>query len=128
MRIRGGFVSNSSSSSFVLASDKPLDELTMTFTFKLLPTVESTLRTEDEVHKYAFERWSWGGKALGEIFREEPSAKVTYEKMIQAVREGKSIFVGGCSNEGYGVAEQVLFEKGFPEGSEDFSVIENISW
>ena len=128
MKIRSGFVSNSSSSSFILASDKQLDEMTITVTFKLGSIVEETLKTKDDVYRYAFNRWVWGDKSLEETFQKDPDSKSMYEAALKAIEEGKTVFTGSSSNVGYGIAEQMLFDQGFSEQNEDLIVIEEINY
>ena len=106
MKIRNGFVSNSSSSSFVLSTKKDIDHITMTIDVPF----DETISNLDELSSYFEDIYGISIKELlldGEIEYEE------YMKLSQVLSEGNKIVIINASNEdGEGIGKY-LYYNGF---------------
>jgi hypothetical protein len=89
---RLGFVSNSSSSSFVAAISKDTDTV-VEFTIKvnILDYVDETIKTLEELDAYELNNYTQYGD---DSFTKE---KIKWAELIKS---GKSIIIGSASNEG----------------------------
>ncbi len=125
MRVRLGFVSNSSSSSFVLSTDKPLDELTVTMSFKLATVVEQTLKTKQEVDEYILEEHSYSGKSVEAILEVSGDwLKEVYQEMLQAVGDGRVVLAGSVCNDDFdNTLSTIAYDEGFGAMEGDFEII-----
>ncbi len=123
MKVRSGFVSNSSSSSFILASGESLDKLTVTFTFKLKSVVENVLRTRQEVETFV-SGWMWGDHDLVSYLADTEWANTAYQKMLHAIAADKVIFEGQVSNDDFDNPLSILaYAQGFSKARGDFEII-----
>ena len=105
MKIRSGFVSNSSSSSFIVSTDKP-DEgktLTLTITVKASSLVEETIRTAEELLKYYTDMH-------GDGFMEYADTRKEYETCLKEIVAGKTLLVMEVGNEDSNPISQALYE------------------
>jgi len=103
MKIRKGFVSNSSSSSFIVAVDpmvNPKGRVTIQIDVDL-NEMGRTLRNEQEVKDYCKDRY------YGDNEYEQ--------KMLAAVKAGKFVIIGEFSSDSGNSVEQMLCEEGLPE-------------
>ena len=100
MKIRLGFVSNSSSTSFIVASKNSL-KLILKIEVDLFPFVEETLKTKAEVDQYF------------EDYDKEKDGE--YAKCIEALKSGKKVYVGNLANDTGNGLEAFLCENGIPE-------------
>ena len=116
MKIRNGFVSNSSSSSFIVAVDGDKTKVTLTVEVDLAD-YGTVCRTETEVTEM-FEL-DYGTEEM----EDEDAMAPTYQKCLQAVRDGKIIILGSFVSDEPGV-EAYLCEEGLPE-SPGMDIIEN---
>lgn len=85
MKVRQGFVSNSSSSSFILSL--PNEERKVTVTVETMLGGDF-IRTEEELLKFAKDRW-WINEE-GE-FTEPEYYEEKYNKLLEKIREGRVI-------------------------------------
>ena len=107
MKTRKGFVSNSSSSSFIVAVD---DKTTVAMTVEVdLTKFGEVITTEEELDK-KFEY------DFGDNWREEEEWYVeTYNAALIAINKGKKIIMGAVSNEGLEPEEYFIYAEGFPK-------------
>ena len=115
MKIRNGFVSNSSSSSFLIAC-KPENT-------KVKIEVELDFRDHgykidnlEDFLDYLKDYYSWQDT--------QETAKILHAA-TKAFSEGKVLYVGSFSNESDDSLSQYLCEAGLPKDSKEFDVIEN---
>ena len=104
MKSRHGFVSNSSSSSFIVAC-QPDARVTATLMLDLHDLFEDTITTLAE-----FEAWI--GDYAYDDWRETGYWKDIYARGKQALAEGKVLKVGTASNEGYETVSHIIYDQG----------------
>jgi len=111
MKIRNGFVSNSSSSSFIVATN---GNTKIKISYEVdLAKIGKVLSTEREVIK-EFKDWCYDNESEIMI------------KALKAVREGKKVIIGSFSNEGSDVEGEVfLCDHGIPKDVEGIEIIKN---
>jgi len=105
MKIRKGFVSNSSSSSFIIASDKePGDlELKVELKCKADKITNGVIRTEEELISFCKKELCWNDNG----FKTEE-----FENMLNSIRKGKKLICCQVGNEEENPLETILFEEG----------------
>lgn len=109
MKIRVGFVSNSSSSSFILpfktgenekvTVEFTIDDITEIINNSSDGNVDETITNEDEVKSYLLEKYGYKNQSFEE-FVEEEGQYITdiYNSMMEHINQGKSIIVGYIDN------------------------------
>lgn len=131
MKIRTGFVSNSSTSSFLIAADDNGEDTKVKIQIEvdISRYADTVMRTKEEVDAYMIDRHCWGDmKTLEDVFQSDwcgESLKEEYEKMIDAVEKGKVVMAGGFSNEYSDAAELFLSCNGIPKDAEGVEIIYN---
>ena len=91
MKIRSGFVSNSSSSSFIVAG---ADDLTVTIKINLKQFVQYTFKTKEDILKYY--DYNCGYESEEEVIKYN---KKEYQNMLKAIEDGKTVYIGSVSSE-----------------------------
>lgn len=107
MKVRNGFVSNSSSSSFIIASKKLPTNTKITININLQRYTEHKFKSIEELIKYYIEDY---GMSMEEILIDD-----TFLKCRKAIIEGKTIFFGSFSNQSGDPVEEALCELGLNE-------------
>ena len=108
MKTRNGFVSNSSSSSFLVASEKDADEIVMSLTLSvnMKDLTEETIDTKEALIKYYGE--CWGYTTEQEILSDN-SISDEYKRCTKALKEGKKIHIVVVSSDG-GPLEAAIYD------------------
>jgi hypothetical protein len=110
MKIRNGFVSNSSSSSFfAIINNKKETKVTLSLEIDLDSYAREYIKTIDELNFYF--KCNYGLKQneeIDKILKEDEYLKKNYSRMKKAINQGKIILVGNISSEGE-VQEQLLY-------------------
>lgn len=116
MKARAGFVSNSSSSSFVVATEPRQDEFVATFKISLAPVIDKVCKTLSDLQEGIRMAWGYGGQTFEDVMEEYGDYMTEiYEKSKKAIRDGKVVVIGRVSNEGDGEVSSFLFANGFKD-------------
>jgi hypothetical protein len=126
MKIRTGFVSNSSSSSFIVATKADKKDFKITVELTLDHLVDKVIKTEARWQEHCVECGCF--ETLQELLDDSYSGP-KYLKGLNEIKAGKTLLVGSCSNESYDDetgAEMYLFNNGLKGlNPKKFKVIED---
>ena len=136
MKIRNGFVSNSSSSSFVLSSNlDSLNEIKVNITMSLSEAASDCkmLKNMNDVIVWMKENYSWelNKNDIDEFLNthdQDDDIVQFYARCITLFLSGKNIIVGEVSSESDNRIESYLLRKGFENMSKDFEVLQDTSY
>lgn len=123
MKIRSGFVSNSSSSSFIVANDG--EELKASITVDLSSLVRETITTEDELKQYFVNEYGGRYDDIASVLDDNDWLLERYTKARTAIRQGKKVFIGRVSSDDYDNPwSYLLYNEGFASlENKNFTVI-----
>ena len=123
-KIRLGFVSNSSSSSFIIASkEKP--NMTIKTTINLDNFIDYIITNKKDLDKYFLEEV--GYNSIDEMISKSEWYKDIYQECLKELDKGETIYMGEVSNNGEN-EEFLLFGIGFDEYSDkNFKIIKNLT-
>jgi hypothetical protein len=122
MIIRTGYISNSSSSSFVIAHDKSLPKVTISIEVDLNKYIESegTATTMEELKELIDYQWDID---IDNLDKDVSWCEERVKECIKAIKDGKSVSFGSFDSCGDPI-EQFLCSEGLESvGSEDIDVI-----
>lgn len=123
MKIRLGFVSNSSSSSFIISSPNRPMKISYTVELDLNEIIDKTIKTIKELDEY-FEEFSFV-----KVDQLDPYQKETYLKCKKEIESGRNILIGEASNEDYNEFRAlVLNNKLDGKLSNNFNIIKDIEY
>lgn len=122
MKNRSGFVSNSSSSSFILANKTGNTKGIMEIDISDL--IDNTIKTIKELNEYYIYAHCWGEEynTLEKMFECEKYLKEEYDKCVKKINEGYTLFVGEVGSEDGEPLPIFFYNEGFSKLNE-FEVI-----
>jgi hypothetical protein len=91
MKTRNGFVSNSSSSSFIIAAESEMQEIQITIKANLKDLIQETIKTEEDIKNYIEDYW---GYSTYEEAAEDDCARERWDEFRNALQNGKVIYIG----------------------------------
>ena len=119
MKIRQGFVSNSSSSSFFIACDPNKTKVKIEIELDFSGYGEEYQTLEDIIDELK-DRFCYSGDCKNDVY---------YQKILDKVKksfsEGKVVILGDFSNESDDSLSQYFCDAGLPKNAKDFDVIYN---
>jgi hypothetical protein len=116
MKQRGGFISNSSSSSFIIAVPKD-GKLTISIEVNLEDVLKHRFSTKEQLEEYIEEDYMYGEQTLEELLEEEPWVAEWYHKAIEQLALGKEVIEVRGSSEGDSALESFIYEGGLTKES-----------
>ena len=120
---RKGWVSNSSSSSFII-STRENQSLKVMVEMDLASCIDQTFTTIEEVEKYIIYQHGWGDTTLKEVLEDSEYVTEQYEDMIKAIDKGEVIHILTGSSEDYdSPVGSYLYNNGV-KGFQDINVID----
>ena len=125
MKIRQGFVSNSSSSSFIVALEGESGIISLTVKVDLSKLANKVITTIDDLDEYIMDEYSWNNSDLQATLNDSVWLQETYDAARKAVEEGQRVIWGTVSNDGYEPLENYLYCDGIPE-SPGMTIISNV--
>jgi hypothetical protein len=121
-KIRMGLVSNSSSSSFIIATDSNKPELVLSISIEDI--VDRIIKNKDELDEWFLDQY--GFDTVKEMLEEEPDyCGKTYKKCITSLNLGKRIMIGCVSNEDDEPMSNFIYSNGF-NGNVNFDIIREV--
>jgi len=120
MKIRNGFVSNSSSSSFIIAAPKG-KEMKILVEIDLSELSEQKINSKEELLG-VFEE-VYGANTESKI-KEEEYLWNWYQKALKAIEEGKIVYCGCVGNESDNPAELFIYNNGIGK-TKDIEIIKD---
>ncbi len=94
MKIRNGFVSNSSSSSFIVAATGEPIKAVMEVD---LSTLATKITTKKELDSKVISEYGWSKAKIKEIFEDDEWLEENYNKALEALEQGKVVYWGQAS-------------------------------
>jgi len=117
MKTRSGFVSNSSSSSFIVALDGNKTEVELKVKVDLA-ALGDIVTTEADLRDRFIEEWG------EEELEEDEWVKERYEKCLEAIKKGKTIIIGSVCNDSGEAEETFIYDRGLPK-ADGMEIIQN---
>jgi len=114
MNVRLGFVSNSSSSSFIASTGG--DKAWVEVRINIAEYADGVVKTKGELDEYFIERFGWNDDTdLEAIFEDSSVYAEMYAGAIAALDRGETVFLGSFSSDSDDPAELFLYDNGIPE-------------
>jgi hypothetical protein len=122
-KFRQGWVSNSSSSSFIISAQEDTT-LKVMVEMDLSKCIDKTLKTKEDVEKYIISQHGWSNKPLKEVL-EEDYVREQYDGMVGAVKSGDIVYVLSGSSDDYDNAPGTYLYNNGLKGLQNINIIED---
>jgi hypothetical protein len=110
MKTRQGFVSNSSSCSFVLAVDKSQKDEDIKVEISIEGCINYRITTEKELKNYFVDYYGWKEMTFEQLIEEEEEwIQERFNKMLEKIKAGKVLVAGQASNDDYEYASSAIY-------------------
>ena len=128
MKVRTGFVSNSSSSSFIAITDKDAKKIEVEIKIDLIESFNLIkIETKEDYDKYIFGRL--GFKDIEDFFEFSCDYdKKNREDAFKEIELGKVIYVGSVGNDDGSSLSNYLYEEGLSEITSKDAVIKSFEY
>lgn len=114
MKIRYGFVSNSSSSSFIVSAKKGK---TPTVIIEIELPTDKIIETVKQLDEHFMEHWGSGQKTIQELLDDEGEYVTDqYNNCLKEIKKGNVIHFGTVANNSGNSAEEMLYDRGLSDG------------
>lgn len=106
MKYRNSFVTNSSSSSYIIAVKKENGELPKDIQEKLVEWAKNEIfngnkiSTMEELEKFIIEEYGYSNKSLEELIKEDEDVEGIYENLKEKIQNGFVVYKNWISCEG----------------------------
>jgi len=108
MKLRNGFVSNSSSSSFIVSTKKDEEPIFTASINSNIRNFSTELRTIKDADEYYLEGYKYYKdiNTIEDVIEKDPDIKEDYEKIKEEIEAGRVVFIGDfCNGEGDPISE-----------------------
>jgi len=121
MKIRSGFISNSSSSSFMLGLKGSPAKVKLCIEVDV-QEYGSLISTEEELEDYYLDEYGSYGSTVDQLLANDEYLSKTYNAAKEHIKGGNSVLIGTVSNDDSPI-ENLLYCNGFPE-SDYYDIME----
>lgn len=110
MKIRCGFVSNSSSSSFAISAKDERVKVMMEVDISQL--VDEVISTQKSLDRYIIDGYGYGSNSLEKILFDYESVKEFYDNASREIAKGKKVLICRVSNEDSDPISEFIYNNG----------------
>ena len=122
MKVRDGFVSNSSSSSFVIGVEPETEGFEVVLKVSFDDLNATRISTLKELDAYYTDEYVWKSEDLLEALEEEQVLE-EYQRAVKVINEGKVIYCGSVGNDYGSPIANFLYSNGFGDLDKRFTII-----
>lgn len=125
-KIRMGFVSNSSSSSFIVSGKRGENKVKITLEVDLKDLSSRVVETIEELNSAIIYEYGYGERnTVEEVLDEDWFDKDRYEQLVKEIESGNTVYFGTVSTEDYQPEQIYVANNGFGDLGPDFKVIQD---